>query len=111
MPDSVHGRQEVCRTAVGLFGGAALCILMAVGTGSHWLVLPAVGLLVGAVVLAYRILNGQRYGYWVAWAAATVVSVLVAWVQPDGRVLQLPLACLTAVVAVVSFMRWCAHRP
>ncbi|GAB2717854.1 hypothetical protein [Kitasatospora kifunensis] len=111
MRDAQDRSTQDQRTAVGLTGGAALSILLAAATDSHWLVVPAIGMLISAVILAYRTLKDQPGGSWIAWAAGTVISLLLVWTNPDDRVLQIPVTGVLAVGATALFLRWRAqHR-
>lgn len=113
------GKEEQLRrdraTATLLIGGAVVSVLLAAGTGQRWPVLVASGMLIGSVVVYYRAVRGQPYAYWVSWAASAVLSLLFLWAQPAdlyeaSRLLALPWAALSALVAVVLFVRWRSHR-
>lgn len=97
-------------TATGLISVAAVCVMLAAVTGSHWLVLTTIGLLVGSLLTIRRTLQGQPYAYWLAWAAGSVIAFLVSWVEPGLRFLEIPLACAMALVAAALFPLWWARR-
>jgi hypothetical protein len=99
-------------TAAGLAGGAVVCMLIAAGSGERWPVLVAASMVIGAVAVHRRCVRDQPYAYWVAWAAGTVVSLLLLWAQPGeaSQLLLLPWAAMSALVAAVLFVRARSHR-
>ncbi|CAM5454957.1 hypothetical protein SALBM311S_05330 [Streptomyces alboniger] len=116
MPDTTadaRARQDRT-TAAGLTGTAAVCVVLAAGSGHRWPVLVAAGALFGAVMVYRRVMRGA-YAYWVAWAVSPVLSLLLLWAQPSdlrdaAALLALPWAGLSAVVALVLFVLWRSRR-
>ncbi|PYC82570.1 hypothetical protein C7C46_09405 [Streptomyces tateyamensis] len=98
-----HDQSETVRSAAGFAGGAAALVLLAAATGSHWLVMPAIGMLVSSTALAYR---ADRSATWVAWVAGATISALVAWTLPEYRTISLPLSGVQAVIAIVLLLLW-----
>lgn len=115
MPEPAAARDRQDRaTAAGLTGAAAVCVVLAAGSGHRWPVLVAVGALFGAVMVYRRVMHGA-YAYWVAWAVSPVLSLLILWAQPPDlrgatALLALPWAGLSAVVALVLFVLWRSRR-
>lgn len=104
-------RGRVRRTAGGLLGGTAACVVLAAGTGSTAPVWLAAGMLVAALVVYRRTVFPRPYAYWLAWATGAVFALLLAWALPDpSRVLLLLWAGVEAVVAVVLALLWYRHR-
>ncbi|MFF4205506.1 hypothetical protein ACFYZ8_33210 [Streptomyces sp. NPDC001668] len=115
MGTSDKQQRQAVRAAAGLAGGAALCALLAAASTQHWPVLLSVGLLAGAVGVYRRAVAGQAYSYWAAWAAAPVMTLLLLWAQPPSmyeaaRLLALPWAAVSALVAAVLFALWHSRR-
>ena len=104
-----EGRERT--TALRLVGGASLSVLLAWGAGEKWLVLPAIGLLIGAVLTILPAMKEQPYSYWVGWAAGSAVAFLVAWVQPSVRQPEVPVAVGLGATAAVLFLLWRTPRP
>jgi hypothetical protein len=91
------------------------CVLLAAGSVQRSLVLLASVLLIGAVGVYRRTVKDEPYSYWVAWAAAAILTLLYLWAQPPqvydvARLLALPWAATSALVAAVLFLRWRTHR-
>ncbi|MDH6138434.1 hypothetical protein P3T35_000411 [Kitasatospora sp. GP30] len=90
---------------LGLAGGAVICAALAL-LGSPWLFWPSAGLVMSAAAVAWRITGRQRYGYWVAWAAGTAVSLILCRTAPDTRWMQEPITVVLAAGAVILFGLW-----
>ncbi|UQI49835.1 hypothetical protein M1P56_35690 (plasmid) [Streptomyces sp. HU2014] len=111
MRQSAGWTQQDRRTAAGLAGGSVLCVVLAAGTGTRALAVVAAGLVLSAMLLVRRVVQDQPYASWIAWAASAVAALLLAWASPMARVLALPGAGISALVAVLLAARWRARRP
>ncbi|MGA5819817.1 hypothetical protein ACPC54_18395 [Kitasatospora sp. NPDC094028] len=107
MPTAPHGRPRDSRALCVLLAGAQVSVLLAVGTGAHAPVIAAIVLLVAAAAVVYRI---DPYASWVAWAASSVISMLLTWLQPGWRPGLLPISGLQLAVAAVLYLSLRARR-
>ncbi|MFJ1664600.1 hypothetical protein [Streptomyces anthocyanicus] len=99
------------RTAGGLLGGAAVCAMLAAGTGNTAPVWLSAGMLAGALMAYRRTVPPRPYAYWPAWATGAVIALLLAWAQPGAPRLGLfPLAAVEAAVALVLGLLWYRRR-
>ncbi|MFD0563969.1 hypothetical protein ACFQ2M_19595 [Kitasatospora saccharophila] len=53
--------------------------------------------MLAAMLLAYQ---ADRSAYWIPWTGGAAIAALLAWIQPDLRLLLLPLSGIEAVVAL-----------
>ncbi|MFJ8628120.1 hypothetical protein ACIRD3_35525 [Kitasatospora sp. NPDC093550] len=96
-------QSDKARLALGLAAAAGMLALLAAVTGSHWLVVVAVGTVLSAVVAAFQ---ADRRNVWVAWAGGAAVAALLAWIVPDLRPLLLLVSAVEAVgAAVIALVR------
>ncbi|MEY9846204.1 fatty acid desaturase [Streptacidiphilus sp. BW17] len=100
----VELRQNL-RLIAGLVGGSVMCATLAL-LGSSWLFWPSAGLVLSAAAVAWRITGSQRYGYWVAWAASTAVSLILCRTESDTRWMQEPITAVLAVCTLIFFVQW-----
>ncbi|WP_331720102.1 hypothetical protein OG762_51640 (plasmid) [Streptomyces sp. NBC_01136] len=109
--DRSRDRSRDRRTAGGLLGGAAACVVLAAGTGSTAPVWLTAGMLAGALMVYRRTVSPRPYAYWPAWATGAVLALLLAWAGPGPfRVLLLPWAGVEAAVALVLALLWYRRR-
>ncbi|MGW5336199.1 hypothetical protein [Streptomyces bauhiniae] len=98
------------RAAGGFLAGAAVCAVLAAGTGSTGPVWVAAGLLISSLFYFRRTMPRRPYSYWPAWAAGSVLALLLAWAAPGARFGGLSLAPAEALVALVLALLWYRRR-
>ncbi|MFK0047938.1 hypothetical protein ACIQU4_28395 [Streptomyces sp. NPDC090741] len=97
------------RTATGLVGGAAVCTVLTLATGTLLPAVTAGGLLVCALMTYRRTLEPRPYWYWPAWLVGAAVALLLATAAGDAaRLTLVPLALAESIVGVALFGLW--HR-
>ncbi|ROR44704.1 hypothetical protein EDD39_2911 [Kitasatospora cineracea] len=89
---------EKARLALGLVAGAGTLASFAAITGSHALVILAVGTVLSAVVAAFQ---ADRRNVWAAWAGGAAVAALLAWIVPDLRSILLLVSAVEGAGALL----------
>ncbi|MER8039392.1 hypothetical protein [Streptomyces hydrogenans] len=106
-----NGSEQDRRTAIGFFGGAGACVMLAAGTHRAVFVWLAAGMLVTAVLFLRRTLTPRPFYYWPAWATGAAVFLLAAWeVSGPPRLGLLFLAAVEGLVALVLALLWYRRR-